>query len=420
MHRHLRLGTLLALLLSGCDAASGADAGERSDSGDAAVVARLVASDGPAATSSVSATERSANDATAATRGDGAGRGDGIGIGAGVGVGDGAGIGDGTGIELPPEPSFPAPIDTAPAATDDEREPTPPPGFSFVFTHGRTYVVLATRTFDEWGTGPLTLISREGPMLVVRAVDRARLPSETRALLERRFVLLDGAEQRCTAELGEPMLLRRVDPHFSTLMRWNGEDGAPPPSDGVVAQEGWELVPEAQLLVAEARTVTGSCARAHWAHPEDTGPDLGSPARIPASRVVAAFRRLESHRELQSAWREAREYDDDPGFAHWDARPGAFREIVRFRSRDGRRFALVSARAHDGCGDFTGGLYALFEQGPNGALVHVTSGLAYEELPRALVDLDDDGVPEILFRSRLARANGEIVDITTPYLDCPC
>jgi len=290
-----------------------------------------------------------------------------------------------------------------------------PAGFHFAFTHDSTYVVLRARTEPEWGKGPLALAQRTSPTVVVRAA-RAGVPSSE--LTGTRMVLRREGEVACVAELGAPQILRRAYAAWERYAEWNGEEGDLRASDAQVAAEAWELAAESELLVAKATPMEGNCAGAHWAHPEHASPHLGA-AAIGEARVVRAFRQLEGYHQFQSAWSEVREYDDHPGFARWDARPGAHRRILTFGSHNGRDFALVTAMAHDGCGDFTGALWALFEVTSRG-LEPIRSENTVDA-PVALADLDGDGAPEILFYSRLTHASGDsAVDVTTPYFDCPC
>ncbi len=322
-----------------------------------------------------------------------------------------------------PSSSLDAPVPApAPLASEHEARdavdvgPEPPAGFHFAFTDGATFVVLRAHTAEDWGVGPLTLRSREAPTIVTRDVDSRRLPADV-PRPGARFVLRDGQDAVCEAELGAPRLLRRVDPDWTVSARWSGE-GGPRPADDLVAAEAWELVPEAELLVAEARVVEGDCRRAHWAHPADAALDLGARAAISMQRVLTAFRALDAYRDLQEGWEHVRADDPDSRVARWDARPGA-RTVLRFASQTGRRFALVEAHAHDGCGDFAGGLHALFEVPARGAPRLVTSGSLFDDSPRVLVDVDLDGVPEVVFRSRIVHGDGS-VDVSTPYLGCPC
>ena len=304
---------------------------------------------------------------------------------------------------------------TAVDVDDDDAPSEPPSGFHFAFTHDGTYVVLRAHTEPEWSEGPLSLAQRASPTVVLRAA-RSGVPLAERT--GTRMVLRSGSDVTCVAELGAPQLLRRAHAPSHTVAAWEGEDGAPRASDAQVAAEAWEIAVESELLVAKATPVTGDCAGAHWAHPEHASPHLGA-APIGEAQVVRAFRQLQGYRDFQSAWAEVREYDDHPGFARWDARPGAHRRVVTFRSRDGRDFALVSAMAHDGCGDFTGALWALFEVTSRGLEPIRSENTA--DAPMALADLDGDGTPEILFSSRLMHASGDAsVDVTTPYFDCPC
>lgn len=284
--------------------------------------------------------------------------------------------------------------------------------FHFAFTHDRTYVVLRTRTEPAWGAGPLRLAQRATPTVVVRDADvpaSALPPSATRMVLRR------GREAACVAELGRPLLLRRAYVPWETVDTWEREGT----SDAKIAEELWALVPESELLVAEAVALEGDCAGADWANPARDAPTL-APASISRPRALRAFRRLQDYRGYQDDYRRLAEELGETGPARWEERPHAELTVTTLRS-NGRRFALVSALAEPGCGDFSGGLWALFEDTEHGlTLLHSRSAT---ETPVALIDVEGDGIPEVVLSEEIIRGEpsaDDSIHVTTPSFICPC
>ncbi len=282
---------------------------------------------------------------------------------------------------------------------------------------GEPLVVVRVQTRAGWGRGPLRLLQREWPTVVDRAVDRRALPAEVRAELRETLVLSGQDRVVCTARLGTPRVVRRVSADFQYSI-WSGEEGGPRYTARQVADAAWALAEGTELLVAPAIKVTGDCRRAGWA-------TRGSPTFSPASttdeaRLLAAFRSLREHRALAEAWTEASHYDDDPTASHWDERgAGGSRSFRTFAAR-GRRFTLVVAHAHDGCGEFTGVVWALYEQRADGLAIRA-SARTYTFVPEALVDLDGDGVPEILGGAQYQRVGADLSsDVEALFLGCPC
>lgn len=278
-------------------------------------------------------------------------------------------------------------------------------------------VVVRVRTRAAWGRGPLRLLQREWPTVVDRAVDRRALPADVQTDLRRTLVLSSEERVVCTARLGPPRLVRRVSADFE-YSTWSGEEGGHRYSTREVADAAWELAEGTELLVAPAIKVTGDCRRAGWATRD--APAFSVEASTDQARLLAAFRTLPEHRALADAWTEASHYDDDPTAAHWDERGGGASRAFRSFGALGRRFTLVVAHAHDGCGEFTGVVWALYEQGPGGPTL-LRSAHTHTFVPSALVDLDGDGAPEILGGTQhLGVATELSSDVDPLFLGCPC
>ncbi|MCB9592651.1 MAG: hypothetical protein H6719_07955 [Sandaracinaceae bacterium] len=280
----------------------------------------------------------------------------------------------------------------------------------------RARVVLRAQTDPAWARGELRLLRRAYPTVVSRGARLGALPPDVRADARGVLELSDGHRTVCTARIGRPHLLRALDPDFD-YATWSGEEGGHRYTDDEVARAAWDRVPEHERLVAAVIPIAGDCTRARWA--SRRAPRFGTAAALPDPALVAAYRALPEHQALAEAWIEASEYDDDPHAASWDERAGAGRLQVDLRVGQ-RDFSLVVAEAHDGCGDFTGSLWALFERGPDGPRL-IRASHSYLPTMSGLADFDGDGVPEVLGqRVVVSSAGGDPVDVNAVFLGCPC
>ncbi len=319
-----------------------------------------------------------------------------------------------------------AEADDAPA---EEAYPRPelPAGIHPVIhdTRGQPLVVVRVVTEASWSRGPLQLRQREWPTVVERRAVRAAMPTEVRADLARIWTLSSQSAVVCSARLGAPRVVRRVSPEWQSVV-WSGEEGGRRWTDREVAQAAWDLAAGTELLVAPVIKVHGRCGAAVWATTEI--PSFGGQQVGNESRVLAAFGALPAYVEMASEWEGAREYDVDPSAAHWDDRGGGqLRRVIGF-SVGARRFTLIAAEGNDGCGEFVGNLWALFEhvggeeyERAGETITLVASERTYGYLPSALADLDADGVPELLgFQQLHALSTGLTTDVTPLFLGCNC
>lgn len=292
-------------------------------------------------------------------------------------------------------------------------------------TDGTPLVVVRVVTDPSWSRGPLRLRQREWPTVVERQAVRAALPAEVRADFARIWTLSTDERVVCSARLGAPRVMRRVSPQWESAV-WSGEEGGRRWSDREVAQAAWDLAAGSELLVAPVIKMHGRCGTAEWASTEV--PSFGGQPVGNESRVLAAFRALPAYRELATEWEEgARQYDSDPTATHWDDRSGGqMRHVIGFAVGT-RRFTLVAAEGNDGCGEFVGNLWALFEhvgdpdEPTAETITLVASERTYPFLPTALVDLDADGVPEMVgFQQIHALGTGLTTDVTPLFLGCSC
>lgn len=281
----------------------------------------------------------------------------------------------------------------------------------------RAFAVIHLETQPEWSRGRVRLERREGPTLMTRPVRMRSLPTEVRAQLRGTVRVSSNTAEVCRARLGRPRVLRHVDAGWE-VDRWNGLEGEPRYSNTQVAAEAWAAAEGFEVLVAPLIRVRGNCATGRWATRSHV--TFGQTLQHAEPALLEAFRALEDYGYLAEGYQSLGSEDGQPLAEHWDARANAsFRQVRSFVAR-GRRFSLIAAEAEVGCGDFTGGMWALFEHGPDGlVLVDTQSTGAYPV--GGLADLDGDGVPEVLsFRRIGSTTTGETVDVNALFLGCPC
>jgi ketosteroid isomerase-like protein len=305
-------------------------------------------------------------------------------------------------------------------------ELTAPPlsSFMLVIDAGSPHLLFSSEVDEGLGRGPLTLASRSRPAAATRSVDPARLDESMRTLIGERVEVFGARGAVCTATVGPPVIVHRVVPHFGTVQHWDGDLGGSPSSDAQIAADVWELGASGALLAAPLEGE--ECERPLWArvaaehHPKVFTPSLAEGGE--QIRALSAFRSQPAHREIQADFRSYGAGHSGPWDSHGTATPTVVRWI---EPGSGREIVTVTARAGAGCADFFGRMWSLFEK-VDGDLVPRTDPSApgaYE--PRTIIDLDDDGMVEILIEDGLLRAGAEggftrVIDVTPPYLDCDC
>lgn len=310
----------------------------------------------------------------------------------------------------------------------------PAPGaLMHVVSHGGSrWLVLANAPDDgSWSRGTPTLVERNDAVVVTRAeVNTDAVPAALRALAGQAVSAYSAAGAACSARAGELAVLGRVDVHFGTEQRWNGqqEDGTQGPraSDAVVAQEAW-AESEGGMVLAARLDDAASCTDPAWARQTS----LGAPAVFTSSaadaalttRVLARFRALPAWRRLQTDYRAG-----GATGASWDSHGEHNAPAITLWQTPGsnRRFVTVRAStAVGGCADFSAELTAVFEVGgPQGLILHSDGADPGAFTPIAATDLDGDGVPEFVTEHGYVRRTGTVFRGATPYAvpshDCPC
>ena len=289
----------------------------------------------------------------------------------------------------------------AAAATSSTAEgvaqPEAEPAAQFLSVAG-CQVVLWRRVPDSWKMGAAR--ARPGrylgmPKAIVRHVRDGRLPGRLAAWRGARVKLFDSKGPLGEATIRDLAVLERFD-------EVAGDDGS---------GYGW-VVPDRALVGQLKADDTGACARALWARPAASAVPQITPAHPArgAQRAAAlqAFRALPDSRRLDA---ESRRWMEDHGG------PPRFDLEMPWYGRDvtinvlpptvpgAPTLVAAAARTVGPCNEPVGSLWALWEvvsparPGAPPALVlrsRPIDGLYL--VPAATVDLNGDGVPEILYR----------------------
>lgn len=266
-----------------------------------------------------------------------------------------------------------------------ENAPTPATSAAMLtITLGATsYAVLDEPADASWGTGKLEgpMTHRSGTFFALRHAGKAPMPAQWK---DRQLVVYSALGRKCEATIARLVLLSGGTPHFIDVQVWEGFEGAPPVPRSQRVREIYDLAPP--VLAAEL-AVDKSCEPV-LATAAETKATVFTPAASDgeSADAVSAFRQLPAYRALQTEFTGT--YG---GKGEWAATP---KTLVL--EHGAQRVVLVWANQGSGCGDFYGALTAMYAAGPGHRLRLLTLGEpAYFE-PRLVLDVDGDGVPEVV------------------------
>jgi hypothetical protein len=264
-------------------------------------------------------------------------------------------------------------------------------------------VVVTTKPDDGWASGPPILEKRGRDSFLFRsrrAVDASKLPSDVTKLSGLAVHLLDNHGIRCEGKLGEFLLRGRAISDVESS-----------------ADDLWAM--SAHTLVARVDGDQKACAGATWARAAAlTTPSIASaesPTPELTKRALAAFQALPGSESIQ---RDLARWSRISGSKSGRSRPwwGRHPPVVRvIRPASGRALLSVSVKVSEGgCSDGVFSfLWALWEVDDSDA-GHPRLILRNEPddtktlRATAAVDVDGDGIPELLFdgSTDAAQANG--------------
>lgn len=279
-------------------------------------------------------------------------------------------------------------------------------------------LLLPTQVEPSWTQGALVVESAGDQVRVSRSIEPAQLPAEIVRWQGRRVQLYDLSGKRCEARVVGFKVVGRLRPHPELQRHWQTE------SAQTVAREAWELTSGDHVLAAGLEGDHVTCQGASWARAvELTDPKLELMHDAPPQLRQAALeelRKLPAYAQIQAALareltppgrsgagsrsrsRSGRSAAPPPSAsaASWDQGKDAHVEVSVLMIH-GVQLVSVSARAGLGCIGLSHQLWALWQlQGdPSQPEWHLLSSPRSGQggAPRAVLDLDGDGIPELLF-----------------------
>jgi len=310
--------------------------------------------------------------------------------------------------------------------------------FAYVIDADGSHVVLHTKPKDRWSRGIPRLILRDRLVIVRRAVDATKLPPEILRWRDQKFRLFDSNGVVCEATVTGFAVIGRVVPHFGTEQAWDGEMGNQPMSKKAIAKDAWDLSKMGgHVLTGELDVNKGDCAGALWAQVASLPIPVVTTAETPDKEIekaaLAAFRKLRAYKKIAGDYREEVEV---PRASYWEKYDGAKPKVLVMRaSKINTTLVSVSANSGNGCGEFEGSLWAIWEvtgdpKKPRLILANDPANAAYT-VPIAAIDADGNGTLEILyfffhygFHQGLIRSSGATWDyreeLEIPIFDCGC
>ncbi len=295
-----------------------------------------------------------------------------------------------------------------------QARPTPPTRSpdQFAFVEGMD-LLLPIEVEPRWTQGALVVEPGGELLRVSRSVEPAQLPAEIVRWQGRRVQLYDLSGKRCEARVVGFKVVGRLRPHLELQKHWQNADPQ------TVAREAWELTTGDHILVAGLEGERAACQGASWARAvELTDPKLEAMHDADPQLRQAALgelRRLPGYADIQAALApepaapargrgkgqaKAAAVKASPRSENWDEGKDATVEVSMLTVH-GIQLVSVSARAGLGCSGLSHQLWALWQlQGdpnrPDWRLLSAPRG-GQGGTPRAVLDLDGDGVPELLF-----------------------
>lgn len=281
-----------------------------------------------------------------------------------------------------------------------------------------SYAVLDEPADPSWGTGKLEgpMTHRSGTFFALRHAGKAPMATQWK---DRKLTVYSARGRTCEAAIVRLVLLSGGTPHFIDVQVWEGFEGAPPVSRSQRVREIYDLAPP--VLAAEL-AVDKSC-EPELATAAETKATVFTPAATTdeSADAVSAFRQLPAYLALQKEFTGT--YG---GEGEWAATPKTW-----VLENGSQRVVLVWANQGSGCGDFYGALTAMYAAGPGHRLRLLTLGDQAFFEPKLVLDLDGDGVPEVvgtpddfstvsaLYRMT-ATSYQAVRSLAFPFNDCGC
>jgi serine/threonine protein kinase len=277
-----------------------------------------------------------------------------------------------------------------PSQTTQQAPPLPHPPEELAFLGGME-LLLPTPIDEAWAIGAPRLEPGTDPLRVTRDVDPAKLPAEVLRWRGRTVGLWDLSGRRCEAKVATFKVVGRLRPNAVLMQAWQATGTA-------AATEAWRLSSAGRSLGAVLEGDPAACAGALWARLSDEQqppPKLGTVREAPAPLRMQALRELQKlplNAELQAL------VPRRPGVRSWDQGKETSVQVLTL-THGATQLLSLSAKIGAGCAGVSHQFWVLWRRQPDGRtykLATMPRGLP-GGVPRAVVDLDGNGEPEVLF-----------------------
>ena len=298
-----------------------------------------------------------------------------------------------------------------------------------VSSGGQTWLVVSPNAPQS--DQPPRLLARSGPATAVRSLPWSASLLQWR---DRDVVVYGQTGQACRGQVSEIVALVRVVPHFGQVQTWDGVGGVKA-ADQQVADEIWQLGASGAAVAVAIKpyALAGNppnCEGALW----------GRAANLPAPKVMGrdrtktgqlhetgleTMRNNLAYKEIQAVYASEVE---PPRALHWDQFEHSVAIVVSFEGH-GQRLVATFGQSGAGCGGFFGVFGAIWQaQSPtlNTYVLQLASDpKAFDpRMPQAAVDVDGDGVFELVAPDQIWRRTGAtwrpVLTLRVPNFDCPC
>jgi hypothetical protein len=289
-----------------------------------------------------------------------------------------------------------------PAQTTQQPPPLPRPTEELAFLGGME--LLLPGPIDEaWAIGTPHLEPGTDPLRVTRDVDPAKLPPEVLKWRGRTVGLWDLSGRRCEAKVSTFKIVGRLRPNAVLLQAWqaqsapSGATAASGATGVTAAAEVWRLSGAGRSLGAVLEGDPAACAGALWARvaEDQVAPKLGVVREAPPLLRMQALRELQKLPlgvELQAL------VPRRPGVRSWDQDKETSVQVLTL-THGATQLLSLSVKIGAGCAGVSHQFWVLWRRQPDGRTYKLATpprGLP-GGVPRAVVDLDGNGEPEVLF-----------------------
>ncbi len=263
--------------------------------------------------------------------------------------------------------------------------------FAFMSSLQPPHVVLAGAPSEGWAASPPRVVQDEpGGAVIRRDVDASLLPPELRELAGRTMHAFSASGRVCTGTLGAPYLVSELDGDISMVV-----DDSVDPSQARDPNQIWQA--GRRTLVAEL-VGADNCKEALWAR------DIALPEPVIYTQQPEDDLPPNAARRAITALPEFTKMADQfaAEVSSWQDEPFTTRRLIdrlhprRWRTSDGTgELAIygVDGDEFNGCGGMSPAWGAAIIDG--GGVSHAFFD-EHDDVVLAVVDLDQDGLPEIL------------------------